>query len=102
MCGCLAGEGRTRVKLYVLLDIAKPLFFIKTIQIIDFVWHVYRLIEPLGLRFYLKQIVHALEEEMSPQIVMAFTGHEDYDSQKSYIAITDKTRKNLMTTMFCK
>ena len=47
-------------------------------------------------------VVHALEEGMSPQIVMTFTGHEDYDSLKPYIAITDKTRKNLMTTMFCK
>ena len=42
-------------------------------------------------------VVHALEEGMSPQIVMTFTGHEDYDSLKPYIAITDKTRKNLMT-----
>ena len=47
-------------------------------------------------------VVHALEEGMSPQIVMTFTGHEDYDSLKPYIAITDKTRKNLMTTMFRK
>ena len=29
--------------------------------------------------------------------MMTFTGHEDYDSLKPYIAITDKTRKNLMT-----
>lgn len=34
--------------------------------------------------------------------VMTFTGHEDYDSLKPYIAITDKTRKNLMMTMFSK
>ena len=47
-------------------------------------------------------VVHALEEGMSPQIVMTFTGHEDYDSLKPHIAITDKTRKNLMTTMFSK
>ncbi len=47
-------------------------------------------------------VVHALEEGMSPQIVMTFTGHEDYDSLKPYIAITDKTRKNLMTAMFSK
>ena len=46
--------------------------------------------------------LHALEEGMSPQIVMTFTGHEDYDSLKPYIAITDKTRKSLMTTMFSK
>ena len=44
-------------------------------------------------------VVHALEEGMSPQIVMTFTGHEDYDSLKPYIAITDKTRKNLRTTL---
>jgi site-specific recombinase XerD len=47
-------------------------------------------------------VVHALEEGMSPQIVMTFTGHEDYDSLKPYIAITDKTTKNLMTTVFSK
>ena len=34
--------------------------------------------------------------------MMTVTGHEDYDSLKPYIAITDKTRKNLMTTMFSK
>ena len=28
---------------------------------------------------------------------MTFTGHEDYDSLKPYIAITDMTRKNLRT-----
>ena len=46
-------------------------------------------------------VVHALEEGMSPQIVMSFTGHEEYDSQKPYIAITDKTRKNLKRMLFC-
>ena len=29
--------------------------------------------------------------------MMIFTGHEDNDSLKPYIAITDKTRKNLRT-----
>jgi len=47
-------------------------------------------------------VVHALEEGMAPQIVMTFTGHEDYDSLKPYIAITDKTRQNLMTSIFSK
>ena len=28
---------------------------------------------------------------------MTVTGHEDYDSLKPYIAITDRTRKNLRT-----
>ena len=35
-------------------------------------------------------------------MMVTFTGHEDYDSLKPYIPITDKTRKNLMTTMFSK
>ena len=34
--------------------------------------------------------------------MVTFTVHEDYDSLKPYIAITDKIRKNLMTTMFSK
>ena len=34
--------------------------------------------------------------------MMTFTGHKDYDSLKPYIAITDKTRKNLMAKMFGK
>jgi hypothetical protein len=32
--------------------------------------------------------------------MMTFTGHEDYDSLKPYIAITDKTRKKMMETNF--
>ena len=47
-------------------------------------------------------VVHALEMGWSPQLVMSYTGHEDYDTMKPYIALTDKTRKNLMTTMFSK
>ena len=35
-------------------------------------------------------------------VELYFAGHENYDSLKPYIAITDKTRKNLMTTMFSK
>ena len=31
-----------------------------------------------------------------------FTGREEYHSLKPYIAITDKTRKNLMMTLFSK
>ena len=31
-------------------------------------------------------VVHALEEGMAPQIVMTFTGHENYDSLRPYIA----------------
>ena len=45
-------------------------------------------------------VVHALEQGWSPQLVMTYTGHEDYDSMKPYIAITDMTRKNLMDNNF--
>lgn len=45
-------------------------------------------------------VVHALEMGWSPQVVMSYTGHEDYDSMKPYIALTDKTKQNLMETCF--
>lgn len=45
-------------------------------------------------------VVHALEMGWSPQVVMSYTGHEDYDTMKPYIALTDKTRKHLMETSF--
>lgn len=45
-------------------------------------------------------VVHALEMGWSPQVVMSYTGHEDYDTMKPYIALTDKTRKKLMETNF--
>ena len=45
-------------------------------------------------------VVHALEQGWSPQLVMTYTGHEDYDSMKPYIAITDMTRKNLIDNNF--
>ena len=32
--------------------------------------------------------------------VMSYTGHEDYDTMKPYIALTDKTRKKMMETNF--
>lgn len=45
-------------------------------------------------------VVHALEMGWSPQLVMTYTGHEDYDTMKPYIAMTDKTRKKMMDTNF--
>ena len=45
-------------------------------------------------------VVHALEMGWSPQLVMSYTGHEDYDTMKPYIALTDKTRKQMMETNF--
>lgn len=45
-------------------------------------------------------VVHALEQGMSPEMVMTFTGHNDYDTMKPYIALTDKTRQNAMLNSF--
>lgn len=45
-------------------------------------------------------VVHALEEGMSPEMVMSFTGHEDYDTMKPYIALTDKKRQNALLNSF--
>ena len=45
-------------------------------------------------------VVHALEMGWSPQLVMSYTGHEDYDTMKPYIAITDKTKKSMIETHF--
>jgi len=45
-------------------------------------------------------VVHALEMGWSPQLVMSYTGHEDYDTLRAYIAITDQTRKKMMDTNF--
>lgn len=45
-------------------------------------------------------VVHAMEMGWSPQLVMSFTGHEDYETMRPYIAITDKTRKKMMETNF--
>lgn len=45
-------------------------------------------------------VVHALEMGWAPQLVMSYTGHENYETMKPYIAITDKTKKNIMETCF--
>ncbi len=45
-------------------------------------------------------VVHALEMGWSPQLVMSYTGHEEYSTMKPYIALTDKTRKKMMETNF--
>ena len=45
-------------------------------------------------------MVHAIESGKPPQVVMTFTGHEDYDTMKPYIALTDKTRKKCMEDNF--
>ena len=45
-------------------------------------------------------VVHCLEMGWSPDDIMSYTGHEDYDTMKPYIAIMDKKRKDLMESKF--
>ena len=37
---------------------------------------------------------------MTPEEVMSFTGHEDYDTMKPYIAVTQKKRFHDMENCF--
>ncbi len=45
-------------------------------------------------------VVRALEQGWTVSQVMAYTGHEDYDTMKPYIAITDKKKKEMMVSSF--
>jgi integrase len=38
----------------------------------------------------------ALSENISPEVVMQWTGHSDYETMKPYIAITNTARANSM------
>ncbi len=42
-------------------------------------------------------IVHALHLGISPNVIMAWTGHSSYESMKPYIAIADETRIEKMS-----
>ena len=45
-------------------------------------------------------VVHCLEMGWSPDDIMSYTGHEDYDTMKPYIDVVDKKRKDLMESKF--
>ena len=45
-------------------------------------------------------VVRALEQGMPPEMVMTFTGHNDYDTMKPYIVLTDKTRQSALLNSF--
>ena len=45
-------------------------------------------------------VVHCLEMGWSPDDIMSYTGHEDYDTMKPYIDVVDKKRKDLMKSKF--
>lgn len=42
-------------------------------------------------------ICNALEMGISPQVVMQWSGHSDYDSMKPYIAVSDKAKASAMS-----
>lgn len=44
-------------------------------------------------------ICFALESGISPNIVMKWTGHSDYNSMKPYIDIAEKARAEAMKTI---
>ena len=89
-----------------LKDIAKKLGFTRDITKMQFsgktrVDKTNRLCDVIGTHSARRTfVVHTLEMGWSPQLVMSYTGHEDYDSMKPYIALTDKTRKKMMETNF--
>lgn len=89
-----------------LKTIAKMLGFTRDITKMQFcgrdrIDETHRLCDVIGTHSARRTfVVHALEMGWSPQLVMTFTGHEDYDTMKPYIALTDKTRKNMMETNF--
>ena len=89
-----------------LKEIAKMLGFTRDISKMQFsgrerVEETNRLCDVIGTHSARRTfVVHALEQGWSPQLVMTFTGHEDYDSMKPYIALTDKVRKDMMTNNF--
>ncbi len=45
-------------------------------------------------------ITLSLEKGMSPEVVMAMTGHKDYRTFKKYIKITDKVKQNEMNRVW--
>ena len=86
--------------------IAKKLGFTRDITKMQFsgkdrIDETYQLCDVIGTHSARRTfVVHALEMGWSPQLVMSYTGHEDYDTMKPYIALTDKTRKKMMDTNF--
>lgn len=45
-------------------------------------------------------VVHCLDMGWDPHQIMSYTGHDDYETMKPYMAIMDKKRKTLMTENF--
>ena len=87
-------------------EIAKMLGFTREVEVMQYcgkkpIYRTAPLCDVIGTHAARRTfVVHALEEGMSPEIVMTFTGHNDYDTMKPYIALTDKTRQNALLNSF--
>ena len=86
--------------------IAKMLGFTREVEVMQYcgkrpVYRAAPLYEMIGTHAARRTfVVHALEEGMSPEMVMTFTGHTDYNTMKPYVAMTDKKRKNVLLDSF--
>ena len=89
-----------------LKEIAKMLGFNREVEVMQYcgkkpVYKTAPLCEVIGTHAARRTfVVHALEEGMSPEMVMSYTGHADYDTMKPYIALTDKKRQNALLNSF--
>ena len=87
-------------------EIAEMLGFTREVEVMQYcgkkpIYKTAPLCEVIGTHAARRTfVVHALEQGMSPEMVMTFTGHNDYDTMKPYIALTDKTRQNAMLNSF--
>ena len=87
-------------------EIAKMLGFTREVEMMQYcgkkpVYKTSQLCDVIGTHAARRTfVVHALEEGMSPEMVMTFTGHADYDTMKPYIALTDKTRQSALLSSF--
>lgn len=87
-------------------EIAKMLGFTREVELMQYcgkkpVYKTAPLCDVIGTHAARRTfVVHALEEGMPPEMVMSFTGHNDYDTMKPYIALTDKTRQNALLSSF--
>ncbi len=87
-------------------EIAKMLGFTREVEVMQYcgnkrIYKTAPLCDVIGTHAARRTfVVHALEQGMSPEMVMTFTGHNDYDTMKPYIALTDKTRQNAILSSF--
>jgi len=87
-------------------EIAKMLGFTREVEVMQYcgkkpIYKTAPLCDVIGTHAARRTfVVHALEEGMSPEMVMTFTGHADYDTMKPYIALTDKKRQTALLDSF--